>query len=139
MRLSLCSISNLSVASDDSQVTLKDALQPMKDHFEFSSIERNDIVTLSAVENVNCVWVRAVKYDELYEELLSKNNVNISTLPVDDIERNSVLLVKHCDDYSRAIVVDVNSCVTVQLMDIGNKVNVKRGKQISFWSFVSKF
>lgn len=48
-------------------------------------------------------------------------------MPVDDIETDMVVLAKHCGDYSRGIVVDTDA-VTVQLMDIGYEVDVKKGK-----------
>lgn len=63
--------------SDGSNDTLV-ALKPMKNNFEFISFENGDIVELSAVENANKVWVRAVKHDDLYEKLLSEINVSIS-------------------------------------------------------------
>lgn len=67
----------MSLSSNDSDRTLI-AFNPMKNDFEFTSIDNADIVELSAVQNPSTVWVRAVKYDELYHELLTKNNSNVA-------------------------------------------------------------
>lgn len=126
--------------SDGSNDTLV-ALKPIKNNFEFISIENGDIVELSAVENANKVWVRAVKHDDLYEKLLSEINVS-STFPVDEIEKDTVVLVKYSGDYSRGIVVysDADAdAVTIRLMDIGCKINVKKGKGENIEKKSSKF
>lgn len=134
MQHSMCSISNLSEISKtsaDSNDTLI-ALQPTKGQFKFVSIENKDIIELSAVFHSKTIWVRPIKCDELYIQLLTKSNLYESSDDiVDYIEKDSVVLAKYCGDYSRGIVLDVDAdadTASILLMDIGHEVNVKRGK-----------
>lgn len=89
--------------------------------FEFAPIQQNDIVQVSAVENHNTLWIRSTKYDQKFDDLMSKININVDD-PVFDIENDAVILVKYCGDYSRGIVLDKDR-VCIQLMDIGAIVN----------------
>lgn len=127
MQLSLCSVSNLSELSDRSDCTLI-PLSPTKSQFEFATFENKDIVELSAVENASTVWIRAVKYDEFYNKLLSEINMTTPGIPIDEIENDAVILSKYCGDYSRGTVIDANAdTATIQLMDIGLTINAKKG------------
>lgn len=108
----------------------------MANTFEYTSIQHDDIVELSAVENPHCIWVRAVKYNDLYDKLLVEINKNISTYPVDDVENGTVVLVEYCGDYHRGIIDDFNAeDVMIRLMDIGCKIKVKKGNERKFIPF----
>lgn len=91
--------------------------------FEFATIQENDIVQLSAVENENILWIRSTKCDENYCKLMSKINVNVDD-PEAELEDETVVLIKYHGDYSRGIVLDKES-VCIQLMDIGTKVTAE--------------
>lgn len=94
--------------------------------FEFAPIQNNDVVELSAVENAKTIWIRGIKYDEKYCELMSKINANVDD-PVTELENNTVVLIKYSGDHSRGIVLDKEK-ICIRLMDIGSKVDADIGK-----------
>lgn len=64
-------ISEVGVESDsgESVLTQVGILDPVP--IKFASIENGDIVELSAVGSDFLLWIRATKYDEQYERMLS--------------------------------------------------------------------
>lgn len=119
-----CSESEKSENSDQDELIRLFA--PNVHEFEFATIEKNDIVQLSAVEDVNTLWIRNTKHDEKYCDLMMKINFDVDD-PVNELEDNTVVLVKYDGDYSRGIVVDKKS-LNIQLMDIGAKFHADIGK-----------
>lgn len=95
-----CSESEKSENSDQDELIRLFA--PNVHEFEFATIEKNDIVQLSAVEDVNTLWIRNTKHDEKYCDLMMKINFDVDD-PVNELEDNTVVLVKYDGDYSRGI------------------------------------
>lgn len=108
-----------SISSDKTIIYLKYVAAD----FPFSTIYKADIVELSAV-TWDQIWVRAVKYDELYIQLLEKNAAEFHAMCKEDFEVDDVVLVPYCGDYSRGIF----KGETVHLMDIGNSVASNDGE-----------
>lgn len=110
-----------SVASESSHLLF---FTPKVSDFDFAPIQNDDIVQLSAIESAKKVWVRAIKTDETYCELMRKvNSDDHEPVKLSELQNDTVVLVRYAGDYSRAIVVDAAE-MQVQLMDIGSKVIV---------------
>lgn len=113
--------------SVDSGGTAIDALDPKP--IEFASIKNGDTVELSAVQN-DLVWVRAVKYDQQYEDLLININKcaksKTAEVSVGELIKGKAVIVEFSGDFSRGIVHDIiptedgsQPSIEVQLLDHG--------------------
>lgn len=120
-QLNLSDLSGVSDTSEDTKPNRFALLEPNVHDFEFATIENNDIVELSAVENEKTIWIRSTKYDEKYCELMSKINVHADPIFDEELVNGGILLMKYSGDFSRAIVLDKEE-VYMQLMDIGTKI-----------------
>lgn len=121
LNVSSCGASRKSEKSEHDELLCMFA--PNVHDFAFATIRKNDVVELSAVEDHNILWIRSIEYDENYIDLMSKINVIIDDpVPEDELEDDTVVLIKHHGDYSRGIVLDKES-ISIQLMDIGSIVN----------------
>lgn len=121
------------VSSDDGTIVNDDEDDRDKIHLvefriteiNFTQIDDGDIVELSHVDDNNHLYIRAVKYDESYVELMKKSNAVATQQEkpffLDPVEKDQVVLVK-CWDFSRGAYLGND---TFMLIDIGRTIKVK--------------
>lgn len=88
------------------------------------SVRNGETVQITHVDD-GIVYVRPVKYDVEFDNMMNKINA-ITPHPVDmPIRENDMVLVKFCGDYARAIVLDATDQFEVQFIDFGYKKVIK--------------
>lgn len=125
-------VSSAHLDDSSSQHEFLSLKEPME---EYSSIGNGDIVQMTHVESFNSIYIRAIKYDDMYEMLM----VDINTRPTkpfieDDCStvKGRNVLAKYCGDYSRAIIMDSNcDKVDVRIVDDGWKIQVDKCKHLT--------
>lgn len=84
------------------------------------SVRNGEIVQITHVDD-DAVYVRPVKYDDRFDDMMKQINATTPHPVHMPIRENDIVLVKFCDDYARAIVLDATAQFEVQLIDFGNK------------------
>lgn len=117
------------VGSDEGGVPIFDAVfLPKASTMQFARIENGDVVELSNIcSQTKTIFVRPVSHDGEYEALMKLINAKSAPeiSPLVALNRDDVVLVKHSNDFTRAVILEVHEAIyTIQLIDHGLQLQV---------------
>lgn len=103
--------------------------KPNIKQISYCVMETNDIVELSFVQNHRNLFVRPVKYDEQFVNMMTTINRTIThqeLSPTVKLKTDDVVLVRYSDDFCRGVIVDsASDTIQIQLLDFGQVITAK--------------
>lgn len=105
------------------EIFVDSIFKPSIKTMEYADIKNDDIVELSAIEDYKTVYIRSIKHDEKWIDLLVKMNKTVRNQPklsmFAPLKKNDVVLVKYLGDFTRASLIGEDR---LRLIDIGTTI-----------------